>query len=74
MDTLGVVLHTQVATTHQIYVVALIYIQVAHHVSTLRYVDGKINIQARWCRTRNYRGGRIAEVGKLNQLFQTVIS
>ena len=73
VNTIRVIFHSKVAATHNINVVRLVGVKVADDVRTLRYIYIKVDIKSRWRWLGNNSLCRIAKVGKLNQLIQSVI-
>ena len=68
-----VVDHAQRATAHQVDIVALVGIQISHHVSALRHINGHIHREAHEFGTFHNGLRRVGKVGEAHKAFQLVV-
>ena len=65
--------HAQRAASHQVDVVALVAVQIGHHVGTLRHVDGHIHREAHELGTFHDGLRGVGEVGEAHEAFKLVV-
>ena len=73
VETLIVILHTQVTTASQIGIVGLLGVEVADEVSAFRHADGEVDIHTCGLGTRDDGLGGVGEVCELHQLIETIV-
>ena len=65
--------HAQRAASHQVDVVALVAVQIGHHVGTLRHIDGHIHREAHELGTFHDGLRGVGEVGEAHEAFKLVV-